>query len=176
MPGNVDDFMKRFGGDNAMDDREAAEYHERFTSTRDDDRDFDNDAYQQGATEYLGKLDDNEFQQAAKNAYAQAPQEEREGLVGTLMNALGMGGGGGAAASGLAGLLGLHSNNPRNMDADDYARLANYARHERPEALQKTVQEKPWFVKAMGNPVVMGALTMAAAKLLQRQRSGRGLF
>jgi hypothetical protein len=33
------------------------------------------------------------------------------------------------------------------------------------------VQEKPWFVKALGNPVVMGALTMAAAKLLSNRRS-----
>lgn len=180
MPGSVDDFMRRFGSGNTMDDREAAQYHERFTSAHDNDRDFDSETYHQSATEYLGKLDDNEFQQAAKNAYAQAPQHEREGLIGGLMNALGMGGGGGAAGSGLAGLLGLRSNDPRNMDADDYARLANYARRERPEALQQTVQEKPWFIKAMGNPVVMGALTMAAAKLLQRQRSkpgsGRGLF
>lgn len=180
MPGSVDDFMRRFGGGNTMDDREAAQYHDRFCSSQDCDREFDNETYQRSATEYLGKLDDNEFQQAAKNAYAQAPQQEREGLVGGLMNALGMGGGGGAAGSGLAGLLGLRSNDPRNMDPDDYARLANYARRERPEALQRTVQEKPWFIKAMGNPVVMGALTMAAAKLLQRQRSspgtGRGLF
>ena len=36
--------------------------------------------------------------------------------------------------------------------------------------LQKTVQEKPWFVKAIGNPVVMGVLAMAAAKLVSSQR------
>ena len=46
----------------------------------------------------------------------------------------------------------------------------NYARKEQPEALQKTVAEKPWFVKAMGNPIVMGALAVAAAKLLSSQR------
>jgi len=45
-----------------------------------------------------------------------------------------------------------------------------YARKEQPDALQQTVAEKPWFVKAMGNAVVMGALTMAAAKLLSGQR------
>jgi hypothetical protein len=177
MPGSVDDFLNRFGGNSSMDDREAAQYHDRFVSSRDDDRDFDNDAYQQGATEYLGRLDDDQFQSVARNAYRQAPPQEREGLIGGLMNALGMGGGG-AAAGGLAGLLGLRTNDPQRMDEDDYARLMNYARRERPEALQRTVQEKPWFIKAMGNPVVMGALTMAAAKLLQRQRSGggRGLF
>lgn len=57
------------------------------------------------------------------------------------------------------------------MSQDDAARLMNYARSERPEVLQKTVEDKPWFVKAMGNPVVMGVLTMAAAKLLSSQRN-----
>ncbi|RYD60309.1 MAG: hypothetical protein EOP84_37140 [Verrucomicrobiaceae bacterium] len=171
--------MRRFGGSNTMDDRDAAQYHDRFCSGQDCDREFDNNTYQQSATEYLGKLDDDQFQQAARNAYAQAPQQEREGLVGGLMRALGMGGGGGAAGSGLGGVLGMRTTDPRNMDPDDYARLMNYARRERPEAVQQTVQEKPWFLKAMGNPVVAGALAVAAAKMLQRQRSGgggRGLF
>ncbi|MHA3772768.1 hypothetical protein ACXR0O_14640 [Verrucomicrobiota bacterium sgz303538] len=172
MPGSVDDFMRRFGGDNAMDENEAAQYHERFVSTHNDDRDFDNATYHKGATEYLGKLDDDQFQTAARNAFEQAPPQERQGLIGGLMNALGMGGGG-AASSGLAGLLGLRSNDPREMGSDDYARLMNYARRERPEVVQQTVQEKPWFLKAMGHPVVMGALAMAAAKLVQHQRSGR---
>ena len=167
--------MKRFGGSGTIDDIEASQFHERFVSRNDEDRDFDNDAYQEGATEYLGKLDDGQFQDAARSAYRQAPQPERESLISGLMNALGMGGGG-AAASGLSGLLGLHSNDPHKMDEDDYARLMNYARREKPEAIRQTVQEKPWFLKAMGNPVVQGALAMAAAKLLQRQRSGKGLF
>ena len=44
--------------------------------------------------------------------------------------------------------------------------------------VMRTVEEKPWFVKAMGNPVVMGALTMAAARMLsnQRRKGGGGLF
>jgi hypothetical protein len=36
--------------------------------------------------------------------------------------------------------------------------------------LKKTVEEKPWFVKAMGNPVIMGALALAAAKLIGSQK------
>jgi hypothetical protein len=85
--------------------------------------------------------------------------------------------GGGGAAEGLGGLsgiakmLGLGSTDPRQMDDDDAAKVMNYARKERPEVLRQTVEEKPWFVKAMGNPIVMGVLTMAAAKLLRnRQR------
>jgi hypothetical protein len=178
MAGNVDDFMRRFGGEGTLDDREAAKYHDRFVSTHDDDRDFDNKTYHEGATEYLGKLPDNEFRTAARNAVSQAPPQEREGLLGAILGALGgsTAGGGGAAAglgglSGLAKMLGLGSTDPRQMDDDDAAKVMNYARKERPEVLRQTVEEKPWFVKAMGNPIVMGVLTMAAAKLLRnRQR------
>ena len=172
MPGSVDDFMRRFGGNDTMDDRDAAQYHDRFVSSQQEDRDFDNDTYQQSATEYLGRLDDDQFTNAARAAYQHAPPQERPSLIGGLMNALGMGGG--AAGAGLAGVLGLRTNDPRQMDENDYARLMNYARRERPEAIRQTVQEKPWFLKAMGNPVVMGALAMAAAKLVQRQRAGGG--
>lgn len=189
MSATVDDFMKRFGGEGTLDDREAQQYHDRFVSTDENDRDFDNQVYQEGATEYLGKLPDDQFKQAARNAVAQVPPQERQDLLGGLLNALGgaaaggMGsrGGGGVAdalgglagAGGLAGIakmLGLGSTDPQNMSEDDAAKLMNYARKENPEALRKTVQEKPWFVKAMGNPIVMGALTIAAAKLLNSQR------
>ena len=46
----------------------------------------------------------------------------------------------------------------------------NYARNVHPEALKKTVEEKPWFVKAMGNPVIMGVLAVAAAKMIGSQK------
>jgi hypothetical protein len=170
MPGNVDDFMSRFGGDRTIDDREAAQYHERFVSTRPEDRDFDNQTYHQSATEYLGKLPDDEFQRSARTAIAQAPPQERKGLLGGLLGALGGGAAAGGGLSGIANMLGLGSTDPERMSEDDAARVMNYARRERPEALQKVVEEKPWFVKAMGNPVVLGALTVAAAKLLQNQR------
>lgn len=178
MTGNVDDFMRRFGGEGTLDDREAAKYHDRFVSTHDEDRDFDNKTYHEGATEYLGKLPDNEFRTAARNAVSQAPPQEREGLLAGILGALGGSTpeGGDAAAglgglSGIAKMLGLGSTDPRQMDDDDAAKVMNYARKERPEVLRQTVEEKPWFVKAMGNPIVIGALTAVAAKLLRnRQR------
>src|SRR4051812_38939464 len=170
MPGTVDDFMSRFGGGQTVDDRDAAAYHDRFTSSHADDQAFDNRTYHQSATEYLGKLPDDEFHQNARSAIAQAPPHERQSMLGGLLGALGGGGGG---LSGLASKLGLGSTDPQHMSEDDAARVMNYARRERPEALQKVVEEKPWFVKAMGNPVVMGALTIAATKLLQKQRGGR---
>ena len=177
MVGNVDDFMRRFGGEGTLDDREAAKYHDRFVSTHDDDRDFDNKTYHEGATEYLGKLPDNEFRSAARNAVSQAPPQEREGLLASILGALGgsTAEGGGAAAglgglSGIAKMLGLGSTDPHQMDDDDAAKVMNYARKERPEVLRQTVEEKPWFVKAMGNPIVMGVLGVAAAKLLSNRR------
>jgi hypothetical protein len=171
MPETVDDFMTRFGGSQTVDDREAAQYHDRFVSTHPDDRQFDNQTYHQAATEYLGKLPDAEFQQAARTAVAQTPPQERQGLLGGLMSALGGGGAsGGSGLGGIASMLGLSSTDPNRMSEDDAARVVNYTRKERPELLQKTVQEKPWFLKALGNPVVVGALTMAAAKMLSNQR------
>ncbi len=183
--------MNRFGGGGTVDDRDAQHYHDRFVSTHENDRDFDNQTYHEGAAEYLGKLPDDQFRRAAQTAVAQAPAQEREGLLGGLLSALGGGGGIGsgggmggtggmggalgglAGAGGLGGLakmLGLGSTDPKRMSEDDAAKLMNYARKENPQALRQTVQEKPWFLKAMGNPIVMGALTMAAAKMLSSRR------
>jgi len=170
MPDTVDDFMRRFGSGQTIDDREAAQFHDRFTSTHPDDSAFDNQTYHQSATEYLGKLPDDEFHQSARAAIAQAPPQERQSMLGTLLGALGGSGTSGAGFGGVARMLGLGSADPNQMSEDDAARVMNYARRERPEVLQKVVEEKPWFVKAMGNPIVMGALTMAAAKMLQNQR------
>jgi hypothetical protein len=172
MAGTVDDFMQRFGGSGTMDESEAAQYHDRFVSNHPNDRDFDNNTYHQAATQYLGKLPDDQFHQAAQNAVRQMPQQDRAGLLGTLMGALGGSGGGGAGGGlgGLANMLGLGSTDPNQMSSEDAAKVMDYARKEQPQALRQAVAEKPWFVKAMGNPVVMGALAMAAAKLLSGQR------
>jgi hypothetical protein len=172
MPGTVDDFMQRFGGGGTMDESDAAQYHDRFVSTHPNDRDFDSNTYHQAATQYLGKLPDDKFREAARNAVTQAPPQERAGLLGTLMGALGGAGsaGGGGGLGDIASMLGLGSTDPNKMSPDDAARLMNYARKEQPDALQQTVAQKPWFMKAMGNPIVMGALAVAAAKLLSSQR------
>jgi hypothetical protein len=164
MPGTVDDFMNRFGGGGTIDDSEAQQLHDRFVSTNHDDRAFDNQTYHQSATEYLGKLPDDQFQDAARNVYNQVAPQDRQGLLGGLLGALG------ASQGDIANKLGLASSDPSKMSADDTARLMNYARTEQPEALKKTVQEKPWFVKAMGNPVIMGVLAVAAAKMIGSQK------
>ena len=168
MAKTIDDFMSRFGGEKTVDDQEAAQYHDRFVSPHEEDRDFDNNTYHQSTTEYLGKLPDEEFQQSARAAIAQAPPEERQSMMGGLLGSLGGAGGG---LSRIAAMLGLGSTDPAQMSEEDGAKVMNYARRENPAALQQVVEEKPWFVKAMGNPVVLGALTLAAAKLLKNQRN-----
>ena len=109
MPGTVDDFMQRFGGAGTMDESEAAQYHDRFVSNHANDREFDNNTYHEAATQYLGKLPDDQFRQAAGNAVAQMPQQQRAGLLTTLMGALG---GGGGAAGGIGGLVNMAMRKP----------------------------------------------------------------
>jgi hypothetical protein len=168
MQGNVNDFLQRFGGgQQTVDDRQAEQYFDRFASREDRDRDFDNDTMYDGATEYLGQLPDDRFERAAYTAYEQAPPQQRQNLLGTLLGAMQ---GQGRNPNRLAAMLGLKNTDPQQMSAAEYARLANYARREHPQALRETVRQEPGFMKALGNPVVAGALAVVAAKMLQRQR------
>jgi len=166
MPGTVNDFMRRFGSGDTIDDREAEQYYDRFASTHPDDRDFENETLYRGTTEYLGRLPDEQFTHAAQQAYAQAPQAQQQGLLGSLLSALQ---GRGVELGSLQRQLGLPSLNPQQLGPDAYGQLVNYARREHPDVLEAQVREQPWFVKAMGNPIVMGALGMIAAKLIGRR-------
>jgi hypothetical protein len=166
MPGTVEDFMRRFGGSGTIDDREAEQYYDRFASTHPEDREFDNEMMYRGTTEYLGRLPDEQFAQAAQQAYAQAPHAQQQGLLGSLLSALQ---GRGVELGALQRQLGLPSLSPQQLGPDEYAWLANYARRQHPDALEEQVREQPWFVKAMGNPIIMGALGVIAAKMLGRR-------
>lgn len=159
--------MQRFGGGGTMDDQQAAQLHDQFVSSDPQHAQFDAQTYHEGATEYLGKLPDDQFHQAASTAFAQAAPEQQQGLVGSLLGALQ---GRGVGLGALGSMLGLSSTDPQNMGADDYAKVANYARREQPEAMRQAVAEKPFLLKAMGNPVVMGVLGMVAAKMLRGRR------
>jgi len=186
MPNTLDDFMKLFGGSSNVDEQQAAQFHDRFVSNNPEDNQFDNSTYHEAVAEHIATLPDDQFHEAAKNALAEAPPQERRDLLGTLLGALGGAGGlggvigglgGGAGASGgggglgqIARMLGLGSTDPAHMSNEDAAKVVNYARTEHPELIRQTVAEKPWFVKAMGNPIVMGALAVAAAKLLNNSR------
>lgn len=149
-----------------MDDREAAQYYDRFASTRDEDRDFDNSDFYEGAAQHLGRLPDEEFRQSAQHAFEEARPPERTGLVQTMLRALQ---GRGLDLGGIAPQLGLGSTDPNRMSPSEFARLADYTRRNHPEAIRETVQQQPWFVKAMGNPILMGALGMVAARMIRKR-------
>src|SRR5258705_11790390 len=166
MPGTVDDFVKRFSGQTTMDDREAAHYYDRFASNHPKAREFENEALHQGASESLGQLPPEQFQQAAGDAFAQAPPQQRQGLLGGLLGALQ---GRGIDPASLQSQLGLASSNPQQMGGNDYARLADYTRRNHPEVLRQQVKEQPWLVKAMGNPIGLGALGVVASRMLRRR-------
>ena len=184
MSNTMDDFLKLFGGASPVNEEQAAQFHERFVSTKPEDKQFDNGAYHDAVAEQLKALPADEFHEVAKNAIAQTPPQERQDLLSNLLGALsgsgglsgvmsGLGGGATGSGGGLAGIaqmLGLGSTDPKQMSNDDAAKVMNYARTEHPELIRQTVAEKPWFVKALGNPMVISALTMAAAKLLSNRR------
>ena len=62
---------------------------------------------------------------------------------------------------------------PSQISSNQYAQLADYARQQHPEAMQQVVRDQPWFLKAMGHPVLMGALAMVASKMM-RSRMQQG--
>jgi hypothetical protein len=164
MPGNVDDFINRFGGEqNSNDEQDATQLHERFVSSAPEDREFDTENYHQGATEYLGQLPDDQFSQVARKSYAQLPSNDQQSLANTLMSALASSG---VDVRALGQQLGLSGSTPQQMTPDDYARLANYTRHEQPDAMKQVIEKKPWWLKALGHPILMGALGMVASKML----------
>lgn len=161
MPG-ISDFIQNFSGRGNVDPQQAAQYADRFISTRPEDQDFNNQDFHQGANEYLGQLPEDQFHQAAQNAFNSAAPAQRQGLLSNLLGSLaGRTGGVGPLASQLS----LQSTDPRQMGAADYARLANYARTNHPDVLQDHVQSQPWLVKAMGHPILLGALGFVAARM-----------
>ena len=165
MPGTVDDFIQRFGNSETMDDREAAHIMDRFSSSHPDDKDFDVHSLSSGTTEYLGKLPPQQFQEAAQSVYASAPPSQQQGLAASLLRALQ---GRGINTGFLGSLLGQPSV-PQQLSPNQYAQLADYARQQHPEAMQEVVRDQPWFVKALGHPVMMGSLAMVASKMLHNR-------
>ena len=165
MAGTLSDFISEFTGSGAAaaTEQAAAQYMSKFASTHPADQAFDNSAMHQGATEYLGKLPPEQFQQASQNAFAQANPSQQQSLLGSLLNGLQ---GQGVGLGSLAGMLGLGSSNPQQMNANDFSRVADYVRTQHPEIMQQTVAQHPWLMQALGNPIVTGALGLIAAKMV----------
>lgn len=144
MPGTVDDFIQRFGNRESMDDQDAAHFADRFASTDPQDSHFDTHAFSSGASEYLGRLPDPQFQQAAQSAYANASPAQQQGLLGSLTRALQNRG------VDLGSVFGGRA--PNQMNPDQYAQAVNYARQQHPEVINDVVREQPGSSKPWAIP------------------------
>ena len=172
----IEDFLKTFsaGGGN-IDPQQAQQMHDRFVSTRPEDSQYDASAYHEAVAQQLGQMPDDQFQHVAQSAMEQAQPQQRQDLLGGLLGALGGGmGAGGGGIGQIAKMLGLGSTDPQQMSGGDATKVMDYARKEQPDAMRTVVAQQPWLAKAMGNPVVMGALTMVASQLLSRGLRGFG--
>jgi len=150
---DVSDFMERFSNPNTY--VAPDEVNQRF----DQFAQSGHPEFQQAAGSYLSQMDPNQFAHAAQTL----DPNQRAGFVQSLLGALG---GAGINLGGIGQMLGLSSNDPRQMGPQDIARLAGFAQQNAPGALQRTAQEQPFFLKALGNPLVQGALAVMAARYL----------
>lgn len=153
---SVDDFMSRFSNPNTyVAPEEANERFERFARSGHPD-------FQQAAGSYLSQIDPDQFANAAQRL----DPNERAGFASGLMNALSKAG---IDLGPIGRMLGLSSTDPEQMQPQDIARLAGYAQRNAPAALQETAKEKPFILRALGNPIVQGALAIMAARYLSKR-------
>jgi len=153
---NVEDFMSRFSNpDTYVPPAEASRRFEQLNQVRHPDLD-------QAVRSYISQADPDAFARAAQNL----DPTERSGLASGLMNALKNAG---IDIGAIARSLGLSTDDPRTMQADDLGRLAGYAQQNAPGALQQTAREQPFFIRALGNPLVQGALAIMAARYLSKR-------
>jgi len=163
MPATVDDFIQRFGNPESMDDQSASHYLDRFASNAPQDQEFDTHALSSGASEYLGRLPDPQFQQAAQSAYANATPAQQQGLLGSLTRALQ------SRGIDLGRVFGQGGQVPAQVSPNQYAQAASYARQQHPDVMKDVVSEQPWLIKAMGHPILMGALGMVAGHMMKNR-------
>ena len=153
---NVEDFMSRFSNpDTHVSPSEASQRFQQLNQAG-------HPELYQAVKSYISQADPDTFTRAAQNLNP----EERTGLAAGLKNALQSAG---IDIGGIARSLGLSSDDPRTMQPDDLGRLAGYAQQNAPKALQQTAQEQPFFLKALGNPLVQGALAIMAARYLSKR-------
>ena len=153
---DVSDFMERFSNPNTyVAPDEVSKRFDRFAQSGHPD-------FQHAAGSFLSQMDPNQFAYAAQNM----EPNQRVGLAESLLGALG---GAGINLGGLGQMLGLGSTDPRQMGPQDIARLAGFAQQNAPGALQRTAQEQPFLLKALGNPIVQGALAVMAARYLSNR-------
>jgi hypothetical protein len=167
---SVADFMNRFSDPNTYVPPEEANTHfENLLQRRPPE-------FERATGTILSQMDENHL----RNAASRMDGSTRAGFAGKLLKSLLTGGavGGGGLAGGLdlgklAQMIGLRNTDPSQMDEDDLGRLTTYAQRNNPAALQNAAREEPGFIKALGNPMVAGALAVMGAALLSKMRGGR---
>lgn len=153
---NVEEFMSRFSDPHTY--VPPAEVNQRF----DQFNQSNHPEFNQAIASYLSQMDPDAVGQAARNLNP----EQRAGFASRLLDMLK---GAGIDLGQIARSVGLSSTDPVQMDTDDLRRLAGYAQQNAPGAFQETVREQPFFLKALGNPLVQGALAILAARYLSKR-------
>ena len=150
---DVSDFMQRFSDpDTYVAPEEVGRRFDRFATSG-------HPEFQRATGSYISQMDPNQFAQAAQNMDPQQRAGFAGGLIGALQKA-------GLDLGSLGQKIGLSSTNPQQMQPQDIGRLAGYAQQNAPGALQETAREQPFIMKALGNPLVQGALAVMAARYL----------
>ena len=105
----------------------------------------------------LNSLDNQEVQQRVANSASQMSPQQKGGLVGTLLGALGSSSGG---ASSILGQLGIDPSvaaNPQAASAEDVGKLAAHAQATDSGVFKQAMSfysEHPTLVKALGTVVI----------------------
>jgi hypothetical protein len=139
-------------------DQQAMGYYDRFGS---------HPACYGPQCEAIQQMPPQDFQGAADQAAYGMPPEQREAVAGDLLGALRQKG---FNLGQLAQVIGFGSASPQNIQPNDLSRLLGWAQQNQPDALGQAVQDKPWFIKQLGNPMVQSVLQKLAARFL----GGRG--
>ncbi len=151
---DVSDFMNRFSDpDTYVAPDEVNQRFDRLAQAG-------HPELQRAAGSYISQMDPSQFAQAAQNMEPQQRAGFAGGLLGSLQKMLGL------DASSLGDKIGLSSTDPQRMGAQDIGRLAGYAQQNAPGALQQTAREQPFLLKALGNPLVQGAIAVMAARYM----------
>ncbi len=101
----------------------------------------------------LSNLDTDEVQSGVANSASQMSPQQKGGLVGTLLGALGSSGGNIGSLLGQLGVDPSVASNPQNASPDDIGRLAAHAKENNPGVFGEAMSlysQHPTLVKALG--------------------------
>ena len=105
----------------------------------------------------MNGLGNQEVLQRVTNSANQMTPQQKGGLVGTLLGALGKSGGGVGSILGQLGIDPSVASNPQNASADDVGKIAAHAQATNPGIFQEGMSfysAHPTLVKALGTVVI----------------------